>query len=117
MSWLALIGTVAVACAVLVSVPARAADRVVGAAMLALARAARRPIVAGAIVLLAALVAAALPSLLARSVPLPAQPDEYSYLLAADTFARGRLTNPPHPMGRYLQTPEGLQQPTYSSKY
>src|SRR3954471_6044984 len=117
MSWLALIGTIAVACAMLVSVPARAADRLVRAAMLGLARTARRPVLAGAIILLAALVATAIPSLVARSVPLPAQPDEYSYLLAAHTFARGRLTNPPHPMGLYLQTPEVLQQPTYSSKY
>jgi hypothetical protein len=50
-------------------------------------------------------------------IPLPFLPDDFSFMLAADTFASGRLTNPTPAMWVNLESIHVTMKPTYMSMY
>ena len=50
-------------------------------------------------------------------IPLPFVTDDFSFVLAADTFAHGRLTNPTPAMWIHFETIHVSMVPTYMSMY
>ena len=50
-------------------------------------------------------------------IPLPFIPDDFSFLLAANTFAQGHFTNPTPAMWMHFETIHVSMQPTYVSMY
>jgi hypothetical protein len=67
-----------------------------------------------------AIAVAALPRLLLLPwfpIPEPFIADEFSFILGAQTFAAGRMTNPVHPFWKHFETFHVNMLPTYQTQY
>lgn len=91
--------------------------RMVHSVWAVLGRFAARQRVCVALVMVGTFSGCALLSALRGGDAVPEVHDEFAYLLAGDTFAHGRLTNPTHALADSFQTLHTLQRPSYQAKY
>jgi hypothetical protein len=116
LSVLAISGSVTIILGLLALVYPKAGDRILRRIENVFSRFAQRKSAAVAAIFLST-IALRLVTLPLLRIPVPGIHDEYSYLLMADTFAHGRLANPPHPMWVSFETFHVNWFPTYSSMY